>query len=128
MRVLQSALLLHTTGHDEHHDWLFESPEPARPGEAARGLVCFRVGPATGDWRDVRRLALQRLADHRRRYLAYEGPISQGRGRVRRVDAGRVLPRLWAADRAVLDVRMKGFEGTVHLHRVGPEQWIARID
>ena len=30
----------------------------------------------------------KRLPDHRKRYLDYEGPVSDGRGTVRRIDAG----------------------------------------
>lgn len=30
------------------------------------------------------------IGDHRKAYLTYEGPISDGRGEVRRVDQGRV--------------------------------------
>ncbi|NBB94920.1 MAG: hypothetical protein GVY16_04180 [Planctomycetes bacterium] len=128
MRALQSTLLRHITGRGEHHDWLFESPRPGTAGGPAGGLVCFRVGPAAGAWRRARRVMLWRLADHRRGYLTYQGAISRGRGRVRRVDGGRVLPRLWATDRAVLDVRLAGFAGTMHLRRVGPGRWVARID
>ena len=31
---------------------------------------------------------VKRLSDHRKRYLDYEGPVSDGRGCVRRIDAG----------------------------------------
>lgn len=33
----------------------------------------------------------QRIGDHRKAYLSYEGPISRGRGQVRRVDDGDVI-------------------------------------
>jgi hypothetical protein len=45
------------------------------PGDARRAVGPDDV-PAT------------RLGDHRRAYLEYEGPVSDGRGHVRRVDAG----------------------------------------
>lgn len=53
--------------------------------EGAEGgaLVTFQLDappPARG----------RRSFDHRARYLDYEGPISGGRGRVERLDAGRV--------------------------------------
>ena len=32
----------------------------------------------------------RRLGDHRKAYLTYQGPISRGRGRVRRVDEGHL--------------------------------------
>jgi hypothetical protein len=52
-------------------------------GAAQGALVTFQLDappPARG----------RRSFDHRPRYLDYEGPISGGRGRVERLDAGRV--------------------------------------
>ncbi len=40
--------------------------------------------------RDVLPIVARRIADHRKRYLTYEGPISDDRGTVRRVDSGSV--------------------------------------
>lgn len=37
----------------------------------------------------------ERIADHRRLYLAYEGEVSGGRGRVRRVDQGAAVVTSW---------------------------------
>ncbi len=121
MRACQSVLLLHVTPAGRHHDWLFEAP--GAPGGIGP-LVCFRVGPDSGAWAEARRLVFDRLADHRRRYLDYEGSLSGGRGRVRRVDVGSVVPRLWSVDRAVLEVRLGGFAGGVILRRVGRARWL----
>lgn len=40
------------------------------------------------DWPPVAGDELIRLADHRSAYLDYEGPVSDNRGRVRRIAAG----------------------------------------
>ncbi|MEM1011424.1 MAG: hypothetical protein AAGI46_04295 [Planctomycetota bacterium] len=40
------------------------------------------------DWPPRATTRIERLPDHRRRYLNYEGPISDGRGDVRRVESG----------------------------------------
>ena len=68
-----------------HFDWLLE-----RPGRPEADLVAFRVaervdqlGPDCGGFDALR------LADHRRVYLTYEGPISGGRGSVTRLAEGR---------------------------------------
>jgi hypothetical protein len=57
------------------------------------------------------------LADHRRLYLEYEGPISGGRGTVRRVEEGRYDVLHWDEDRVV--VRLSGVQlvGEVLLRR-----------
>lgn len=75
----RTVLLEHTTpGGRTHLDWLIE-----RPGaDAEHRLIAFRCrhDPTThDDWRG------ERIADHRAVYLEYEGPISGGRGAVRRL-------------------------------------------
>jgi hypothetical protein len=55
------------------------------PTPSAHGLLTWRAD----HWplADGTRLTL--LGEHRRAYLAYEGPVSGGRGEVRRVAEGR---------------------------------------
>ena len=65
-----------------HFDWLLE--RPSHPG-----LLTFRVQeridrPEEGSGR----FTATRLADHRRAYLIYEGPVSGERGSVTRVAEG----------------------------------------
>lgn len=60
-----------------HYDLMWET-ECNSPLATAR---CSEWPPREG-------VSLQRLADHRRLYLDYEGPVSQGRGHVRRVASG----------------------------------------
>jgi len=42
------------------------------------------------------------LADHRTAYLAYEGPVSDGRGEVSRWDHGTYEVRRWEEDRVAI--------------------------
>jgi hypothetical protein len=46
-------------------------------------------------------IAAERIADHRREYLTYEGEISDGRGAVRRLDGGDVVVERLANDELV---------------------------
>lgn len=64
-----------------HFDWLIDRPGAPR-------VPTFRcdASPASAEAFDA-----DRLPDHRRIYLEYEGPISGDRGRVDRVASGRVL-------------------------------------
>jgi len=48
----------------------------------------------------------RRIADHRLAYLTYEGPISRGRGSVRRVDAG--IYSIERSEPASLVIRLNG--------------------
>lgn len=128
MRTLRSTLLLHRMPGGSHYDWLFESPPPEGGRDKAARLVCFRVPLDSRAWGCVQRWTMRQLPPHRRIYLDYQGSISGGRGQVRRIDRGIVLPRLWAAGRAVLDVRMRQFEGRVRLRRLTGDRWIAATD
>lgn len=75
-----TTLLRHELPNGTHHfDWLL-----ARDDDGP--LLTFRTD------RDISRdndpFDAERIPDHRRAYLAYEGPVSGGRGRVVRVASG----------------------------------------
>jgi hypothetical protein len=65
-----------------HFDWMIQGP-----GGSDSPLITFRVAVRI-DRGDVVDFLAQRLADHRAAYLEYEGEVSGGRGRVRRVAQG----------------------------------------
>jgi len=75
---MRFALLEHTTPDGVHWDLLVE-----RPGQEKLTTWRLLANPLEAD--DV---PAERIADHRRLYLDYEGPISGGRGSVRRLDTG----------------------------------------
>lgn len=71
-------VVLHHTGIDQpHYDLMFE-------WDSRRPLGCMRCS----NWPPTNGAAFERLADHRREYLEYEGPVSDNRGEVKRVEAG----------------------------------------
>ncbi len=71
-------VILHHEGFGEpHFDLMFES-------STGLALATWRAA----DWPVVAGDELTRLADHRRDYLEYEGPVSNDRGHVRRVVTG----------------------------------------
>jgi hypothetical protein len=81
-------VILHHTGwitgnRGDHWDWLMEPPR----GEPS-GLMSWASDrdPALG-WIGS---DLEPLPRHRVEYLDYEGPISRGRGQVRRIATGRI--------------------------------------
>lgn len=71
---LRCVVLRHEGVAAPHHDLLFETS----PGSALASWRLPRWPVAPGDF-------AVRAADHRPAYLSYEGPISGGRGLVRRV-------------------------------------------
>lgn len=78
------VLLRHTLPDGSwHYDWMLETL-------AGGPLVTFRVQHRP-DAPETRWFEAERIADHRREYLMYEGPVSGNRGEVRRVGAGVVI-------------------------------------
>ncbi|MCS7032404.1 MAG: hypothetical protein NZ561_00235 [Phycisphaerae bacterium] len=78
---MRFVVLRHSGWGLTHYDILLE------PQEAAPSLISFHAGA----WPIRTCQPLQRVQDHRREYLTLEGPISGGRGQVRRVAAGECL-------------------------------------
>jgi len=74
---LRYAILHHTGIAQPHFDLLFES-------KAGSPLMTWR----SANWPILNEAAVERIADHRREYLDYEGGVSGGRGEVRRVAGG----------------------------------------
>lgn len=74
---MRYVIFRHESIEQPHYDLMFETA----PGSA---LATWRspVWPLAGS------IVVQRLPDHRAAYLEYEGEISGGRGRVRRVEQG----------------------------------------
>ena len=69
-----------------HYDWLIaRSDTPG--GLEDRVLLGFRMESRPD--RGSAELAAMRMADHRVAYLTFEGPLSGGRGSVRRIAEGR---------------------------------------
>jgi hypothetical protein len=75
-RALRFVVLHHTGIPEPHYDLMFETA-PGSPLATWRSPV----------WPPVA-VTVERLADHRRDYLEYEGPVSDDRGHVRRIAGG----------------------------------------
>ena len=125
MLTVPTALLLHTTEAGRHYDWLIGTPDHRKAPDAR--LWTARVEHPTGDWTALGRFGLTALPPHRREYLHYQGPISDGRGRVARVDRGRALIRGWWCGRIVLDVRLMHFRGCIEVSAIAGDAWRASV-
>lgn len=99
---LQYVVLRHEAIAEPHYDLMLE----LEPGAALTTWRC-------DTWPLKSRTPLTPLADHRRDYLWYEGPVSGGRGTVRRVAGGGF--ELIHRGRVSLTVRFPG---------LSPEEWL----
>lgn len=100
---LPTTLLRHETssrGVAPHHDWLVLDPRARR--DPGLGLWTARVGPHWRDWAELGRIELTPLPRHRRRYLRWEGPLSDQRGWVHTAGRGKVVAHLWTPGRIEL--------------------------
>jgi len=125
MLPVPTALLLHQTPAGRHHDWLIGGPD-YRTDPSSR-LWTARIRPASERWRKLGVFDLQQLPHHRRTYLRYQGPLTGGRGHVKRIDRGQVVILLWREGRIVLDVTLDRFNGPIELTRVGGTAWRGRV-
>ena len=73
-------------------------------------------------------LMAERLADHRMAYLDYEGPVSQNRGTVTRVDAGNFEWLDFEEDRITVRVTSGDLIGelTLQRHSAG-QRWLLNV-
>jgi hypothetical protein len=96
---MQNAFVIHLhSGHGAAHlDLMLQRGEVLAtwrlPSDPA-ALACEEALEAT------------RLPDHRLAYLTYEGPVSRGRGRVRRIDRGTWEPI--RTDEALWEFHLRG--------------------
>ena len=102
--MVRAVLLRHELpGGAWHYDWMIQ--RLGVPGEAGRGeLVTWRAMTRL-DEEEITTFDAVRIADHRPEYLEYEGPVSGGRGSVRRVAAGRAVWRALSEEHAEVVIR-----------------------
>lgn len=148
------VLLLHELSDgDSHYDWLIDPHDPhdphdpqepprapgggraGQPGGARaresdpgeRALIAFRLSVRI-DLALPRRFEAQRIADHRRLYLDYEGPVSGGRGSVRRLAAGWMRIEQSSPQSLILAGRLGEATGRLSGAAAGGDRWVFSTD
>ena len=92
---------------DVHWDVMLESDET---------LVTWSLSPRSLPLGEFQ-CPVRRLSGHRKRYLDYEGDVSDGRGSVRRIDAGtfeQLAERRFRLNGTVFIGILEFFTGTCH--------------
>lgn len=93
--------------------------------------LLLEAGPTLRTWRLAvppapgQRIAAGASFPHRVLYLEYEGPVSGGRGQVRRWDAGTFTWRRDEAACVAVDLEGGRLRGTLTLTQVAAEAWEA---
>ena len=115
--ALRYVILRHEDIAEPHFDLMFETS----PGGA---LATWR----SDVWPIERPTPVLRLADHRQDYLTYEGPISNDRGSVRRVESGELMHGECRDGTQVMVLAAKDTTRTIALRkdiRLGDADWSA---
>lgn len=94
-----------------HWDFMLERGEVLRTWAVDAPIVAGEEVPARS------------LPDHRAAYLDYEGPVSGGRGTVKREAAGTYHVIAWADDRVAVRLDGPQLRGEVMLVRTGGGAW-----
>ncbi|MCL2701560.1 MAG: hypothetical protein FWE88_07685 [Phycisphaerae bacterium] len=113
------VILFHAETKNDHLDLLLEL-------QAGGPLASWRLETVSENLDGFSRVQAERRPDHRREYLAYEGPVSGGRGRVRRVDGGTM--HVIAQSPGLVEFSLAGqrLRGRFTLHHVEAERWELR--
>ena len=115
--LLRYAILYHSGVETPHYDLMFETS----PGSE---LATWR-SPV---WPLLQPAVLTRLADHRRDYLTYEGPVSNNRGEVKQVSAGVCTIRRFDEDQ-FWSIRFPDLQlPPLHLKFGDADQWLAMLE
>lgn len=109
--IMPRFVLLDHDHPSPHLDLLFEAGDV---------LLAWRLEGIPADGGSVRAI---RNFDHRLVYLDYEGPISGGRGKVRRVDRGDFVWLEQTPERLTADVRGATLDGRLNLTRSEGDEW-----
>ncbi len=117
----RTVLLRHTLADGTwHYDWMLE-----RDSSDERRLVTFRVRVRPDELRSAETIG-DRLADHRARYLDYQGPLGGGRGSVQRVGEGDVLSLTLGSASLEASVRWPGGCSRLVATALMGDQWVLR--
>jgi hypothetical protein len=125
MIALPTCLLLHQTAAGSHHDWLLANPADAWDRQSR--LWTARVAAPLEAWLSLGVILLEPIAPHRRHYLTYQGPLSDGRGSVRRMARGWFVPQRWSPQQWVIDLHLPPLRARVSASPVAPDRWRATV-
>ena len=102
----------------------------AQDSRGRDSLITFRLSERIDETARGGRIGARRLADHRARYLTYEGPVTDDRGTVTRLTQGRILSFHETPDAWKVQVQWAGTAAPpqlLHLVRREGDDWIIEV-
>ena len=122
--ALPTVLLRHDLPDGTWHvDWLIGGD----PG-GVEPLIAFRLASRPDELQPGQSIIAERLPDHRPLYLTYEGPVSGGRGIIKRLVSGQVAGLSQRGQRWAMTVEWSGSRnaadcGQLVLEKKNGDQW-----
>ena len=110
------VILHHAAPPGEHWDLMIEA-------DGSLATWQLEQDPCTTSDRTSSRAT--RIADHRMRYLDYQGPLTGRRGNVTRVDRGSCTVHIESPDDWTIEVTGRSLTGIIALHRTR-DGWVLR--
>jgi hypothetical protein len=112
------VVLRHEESEGAHYDLMIQT------GEVLATWKC----PNPPESVEMRGVGLRRIADHRLRYLEYEGPLSEGRGFVTRYDQGPCTLHERSDEYHYVTFQGRRLRGRFELRRgsADPQLWFLR--
>src|SRR5205814_1240580 len=110
---LRYVILWHHDIADPHYDLMFETLPRS-------DLATWR----SPTWPIESAVEVERLKDHRRFYLEYEGDLSDRRGRVDRVGGGSCDVHIGEGGLWTINILTGGTPGRFTIRQIAGEQWI----
>lgn len=110
------VILHHRVAKHEHWDVMLEQGEALLTWQLAEN-------PASSALLAGQEIAAERIQDHRKKYLDYEGPISGDRGEVRQVDAGAVSFLESSEKRILIALEGIRLQGRFLLRQISGATW-----
>ena len=108
------VIQLHSTDEGSHYDFMVDIGQALATWRLDR--LPLSLGPDDN-------LPAERLPDHRRDYLSYQGPIGGGRGTVRIIDAGRCRILVRSRDTWRIQLAGRQAQGVFTVRRLERGKW-----
>ena len=107
------VILHHHQIENPHWDLMLERDESLATWQVAANPATWSANPIT----------CRRIFDHRKKYLNYQGPLSDDRGQVKRHETGNFHPIEISERHWSIELQSQKLTGTLSLTQITDDQW-----
>lgn len=112
---MKFSILLHKC-HIDHYDFMLEQKN---------NLATWKISVENlTDLLDGKIIKSNRIQDHRKKYLNYEGLVSNNKGEVSIFDSGEFKEQLWNENEIIVSIPGNIISGEIFIKKTSPEEYI----